>query len=61
MIEPCTFVIFGATGNLSQIKLLPALYHLEEAGKLPDGMKILALGRREIGRASCRERESSPV
>ncbi len=47
MIEPCTFVIFGATGNLSQIKLLPALYHLEEAGKLPDGMKILALGRRE--------------
>ncbi len=47
MIEPCTFVIFGATGNLSQIKLLPALYHLEEAGKLPDGMKILAIGRRE--------------
>jgi len=47
MIDPCTFVIFGATGNLSQIKLLPALYHLEEAGKLPDGMKILAIGRRE--------------
>ncbi len=47
MIDPCTFVIFGATGNLSQIKLLPALYHLEEAGKLPDGMKIVAVGRRE--------------
>ena len=26
---PCTFVIFGATGNLSRVKLLPALYHLE--------------------------------
>ncbi|HHH46151.1 MAG TPA: hypothetical protein ENK53_03965, partial [Thiotrichales bacterium] len=26
--EPCTFVIFGATGNLSINKLLPALYHL---------------------------------
>ena len=55
MIEPCTFVIFGATGNLSQIKLLPALYHLEEAGKLPDGMKILAIGRREWDDEAWRE------
>lgn len=47
MIEPCTFVIFGATGNLSKIKLLPALYHLELAGKLPEKMAILAIGRRE--------------
>ncbi len=44
--EPCTYVIFGATGNLSRIKLMPALYHLECAKRLPEGTKILAVGRR---------------
>ncbi len=44
--EPCTYVIFGATGNLSRIKLMPALYHLEAAKRLPEGTKIVALGRR---------------
>ena len=29
MSDACTYVIFGATGNLSRIKLMPALYHLE--------------------------------
>ena len=44
--EPCSFVIFGATGNLSQAKLLPALYHLERAGRLPADMSLFAFGRR---------------
>jgi glucose-6-phosphate 1-dehydrogenase len=44
--HPCHFVIFGATGELSAFKLLPALYHLEADGRLPDGMSIIALGRR---------------
>lgn len=48
MLEPCTFVIFGATGNLSRNKLLPALYHLEQAGRLPEQMTILSHGRREL-------------
>ena len=42
----CTYVIFGATGNLSRVKLMPALYHLEVAGKLSAGTRILLLGRR---------------
>jgi len=45
-VEPCTYVIFGATGNLSRIKLMPALYHLDVANRLPDGTRILAIGRR---------------
>ena len=44
--EPCTYVIFGATGNLSRIKLMPALYHLDAANRLPEGTRILAVGRR---------------
>jgi len=46
-VEPCTYVIFGATGNLSRRKLMPALYHLEVANRLPEGTVILCLSRRE--------------
>jgi glucose-6-phosphate 1-dehydrogenase len=45
-MKPFAFVIFGATGNLSRTKLMPALYHLEQAGRIPDGALILGLGRR---------------
>ncbi len=45
--EACTYVIYGATGNLSRIKLMPALYHLDVENLLPEGTKIVALGRRE--------------
>jgi glucose-6-phosphate 1-dehydrogenase len=56
MSQDCTFVIFGATGNLSQIKLMPALYHLDLAGKLTENMRILACGRRDWTTAYCREK-----
>ena len=46
IILPCTFVIFGATGNLSTNKLLPALYHLEAAGRLTEALNIVAFSRR---------------
>lgn len=48
--EPCSYVIFGATGNLSRLKLMPALYHLEVAGRLPEGTAIVAIGRRSWDR-----------
>ena len=51
--EACSYLIFGATGNLSRVKLMPALYHLERAGKLPAGSRILALGRRDWDRQRC--------
>jgi glucose-6-phosphate 1-dehydrogenase len=47
MRESCTLVIFGSTGNLAQVKLLPALYHLELAGHLPPAMRVLGFGRRD--------------
>lgn len=61
MSQDCTFIIFGATGNLSRIKLMPALYHLDEAGKLTDGMRILACGRRDWSTDSLVERVQSWV
>jgi len=41
-LEPCTLVIFGAGGNLSRIKLIPALFRLETANRLPEKMVILS-------------------
>jgi len=40
-------VLFGARGNLSRIKLLPALYQLERAKRLPHGMRFIAFARAE--------------
>lgn len=50
MTEPCTFVIFGATGDLARNKLLPALYHLDAADRLHPDIRILANGRRHPDR-----------
>ena len=51
-MDPCTLVIFGATGNLSRHKLMPSLYSLETDNRLPDKMSILAFGRRPWDRAA---------
>ena len=48
MSDNSTLVLFGAKGNLSRIKLIPGLFHLDEAGKLPDEMKILSVGRQSV-------------
>ncbi|OFX07568.1 MAG: glucose-6-phosphate dehydrogenase [Alphaproteobacteria bacterium RIFOXYD12_FULL_60_8] len=46
-IPPCTLMIYGASGNLSRIKLIPALFRLESANLLPEKMVILAAGLEE--------------
>jgi glucose-6-phosphate 1-dehydrogenase len=43
-LEPCTLVIFGTAGNLSRRKLIPALFRLEMAKRLPEHMVILGCG-----------------
>ena len=45
--EACTVVIFGATGDLTHRKLVPALYNLALDGELPPGVKIIGFARRE--------------
>jgi glucose-6-phosphate 1-dehydrogenase len=40
-------VIFGATGDLTARYLIPALAKLYEADRLPDGIKIIGVDRRE--------------
>ena len=41
MPQPCAIVIFGATGDLTHRKLIPALYNLAADGELPAGAAIV--------------------
>ena len=45
--EPLIMVIFGASGDLTQRKLVPAIYHLKREGKLPPELTIVGVARRE--------------
>ncbi len=47
-IDSCTLVLFGASGNLSRVKLIPGLFRLDLLGRLPAEMKILSVGRQEV-------------
>lgn len=40
-----TFVIFGASGDLTSRKLIPALYNLRRRGRLPEGTKVVGFSR----------------
>ncbi len=55
VLEPCTVVIFGASGDLTARKLVPALYHLRKDGQMPPDFRILGFARREKTDASWRE------
>ena len=46
--ESCTMVIFGASGDLTRRKLLPALYNLALDGLLPDGFAVVGFARSEM-------------
>lgn len=45
--EPCTLVIFGATGDLTHRKLVPALYNLAADGALPPAISVVGFARRD--------------
>ncbi|MCM3782542.1 glucose-6-phosphate dehydrogenase [Neobacillus mesonae] len=47
-MNPTTFVLFGATGDLAKRKIYPALYHLFKGGKLPETFSLIGLGRRSL-------------
>ena len=46
--EPTVVVIFGASGDLTKRKLLPALFHLEQANLLPEEFAVVGVARRPL-------------
>ncbi|MCP5518103.1 MAG: glucose-6-phosphate dehydrogenase [Verrucomicrobiales bacterium] len=60
-LTPCTIVIFGASGDLTARKLIPALYHLHVDGVLPDPVRVVGVARREKSDDAWREELSGAV
>lgn len=55
MMKKLVIVIFGASGDLTKRKLMPALYTLYSGGRLPEGFSILGIGRTEYTDARYQE------
>ena len=53
--DDCILVIFGASGDLTRRKLLPAIYNLAEAGLLPERFAIVGVARPPIDESSYRQ------
>ncbi|WED24973.1 glucose-6-phosphate dehydrogenase [Vibrio sp. JC009] len=54
--ENNTIVIFGASGDLTHRKLIPAFYHLFENGLLPEDFAVLGVSRTEFSDQSFRDK-----
>ncbi len=52
--QPCTMVIYGATGDLTHRKLMPALYNLARERLLPSPFAVVAFARRDYTSESFR-------
>jgi len=58
---PNVMIIFGAGGDLTRRKLIPALFHLSAAGLLPEGFAMLGLDRLDLDDQAFRERIAGQV
>ncbi|HEX4734326.1 MAG TPA: glucose-6-phosphate dehydrogenase [Thermoleophilaceae bacterium] len=60
-VQPTTLVIFGATGDLSKRKLLPAVYNLAHEGALPERFQLVGLSRSAIEDAAFHEMAAEAI
>ena len=58
---PTSIVIFGASGDLTRRKLLPALYNLFRKGRLPQNTRIVGVSRSAYSDDEFRQRMRSGV
>ncbi len=59
--DPCAVVIFGATGDLSQRKLVPSLYRLARLGLVPPELAVVGVARRPKTNEAFRNEMSEAV
>jgi glucose-6-phosphate 1-dehydrogenase len=59
--DPCALVIFGASGDLTQRKLIPAVYSLAVRRLLPAKFGIVGVGRTELSTEKWREQMKEAV
>jgi glucose-6-phosphate 1-dehydrogenase len=53
--DPCSFVIFGATGDLTHRLVVPALYNLAAADLLPEKFCVVGIARKGMSNDDMRE------
>jgi glucose-6-phosphate 1-dehydrogenase len=56
MVDPCTVVMFGASGDLAMRKLAPALYNLKSDHLLSDRFTLVGVGRDAMTRAQYQQK-----
>jgi glucose-6-phosphate 1-dehydrogenase len=59
--EPCVLVIFGASGDLTQRKLIPALYQMSRAGRLPRALRVVGVSRTPMSDDQFRDKLTTGV
>src|SRR5262245_34688183 len=59
--SPCAMVIFGASGDLTKRKLLPALYNLAKDELLSRDFALIGFARQDIGTEEFRDRCAEDV
>jgi len=59
--NPCGFIIFGASGDLTRRKIIPSFYRLQKNRLLPERFFILGTSRTEMGADQFREKMLSAV
>ena len=59
--DPCTIVIFGASGDLTKRKLLPALYNLAMTYQLPSRFSVVGYARSEMSNEEFRRKMRDAV
>src|SRR5580698_2113985 len=52
---PCLMVIFGASGDLTKRKLIPALYNLSRSGHLPENFAVIGFAFDAMDTAAFRD------
>jgi glucose-6-phosphate 1-dehydrogenase len=60
-VYPTALVIFGATGDLAQRKLLPALYNLAHDGALPERFFMIGVSRSDMSHSDYAELVSNAI
>jgi glucose-6-phosphate 1-dehydrogenase len=53
--DACSFVIFGATGDLTHRLVMPSLYNLETSGLLPDKFCVVGVARKGMSSDDLRD------
>jgi glucose-6-phosphate 1-dehydrogenase len=59
--DPCTMVIFGAAGDLTRRKLIPALYNLAKSDLLSREFAVVGIARSEMSDAQFRAKISEDM